>query len=370
MGLNVGVLREIKDKENRVALTPEGAKKLALAGHRVFFERKCGAGSGIRDRDYEDAGAEKVETPKELVGKCKLILKVKEPVDDEPGYFTGDKILFTYLHYASSRELTEEMLRGGAATIAYETIEDEKGKLPLLAPMSEVSGKMSVQIGAYYLMKHKGGKGVLLSGVTGVRPAKVVILGGGTAGSNAAQVACGMGADVAILEINDKRIAELMKLLPNARVLKSNPETVAECVKTADLLIGAVLVPGAKAPKVVSKEMVHSMEKGSVIVDIAIDQGGCIATSRPTSHSGPIFEIAGITHYCVTNMPGAFPRTSTYALTHATLPYAMKLAGRGLTALKEDRGFMLGLNTCKGKVTNRAVAEAFGMEYTDPATLL
>ncbi|MFH1224731.1 MAG: alanine dehydrogenase [Candidatus Diapherotrites archaeon] len=368
--MNIGVLREIKDRENRVALTPEGAKKLAEAGHKVFFERKCGAGSGIHDHEYEAAGAQKISTPKEVVKKSDIIVKVKEPINDEPAYFDESKILFTYLHYASSRELTEAMLKSGAATIAYETIEGKDGRLPLLVPMSEVSGRMSAYIGAYYLMKHKGGKGVLMSGVTGVAPAKVVILGGGTAGSNAAMVACGTGADVTIFEINPKRIEELKKELPKAKVVQSSQGAVSEAIKGADVLIGAVLVPGAKAPKVVSTEMVHSMQKGSVIVDIAIDQGGCIATSRPTSHSGPIFEVAGITHYCVTNMPGAFPRTSTYALTNVTLPYLMKLADKGLAALKDDPGLMLGLNTYKGKVTFKGVAEAFGMQYTDPKTMV
>ncbi|MBU0662344.1 alanine dehydrogenase [Candidatus Micrarchaeota archaeon] len=368
--MNVGVLREIKDKENRVALTPEGAKQLVDAGHSVFFERKCGSGSGIRDKDFEAVGAQKIDEPKALVDKCDLILKVKEPVESEPAYFSENKILFTYLHYASSCELTKAMLKSGAATIAYETIEDESGKLPLLIPMSEVSGRMSVYMGAYYLMKHKGGKGILMSGVTGVEAANVVIVGGGTAGSNAAQIASAMGAKLTVFDINEKRIAELKQMFPKANVIKSAPDAIADAVKSADVLIGAVLVPGAKAPKVVTTEMVHSMKNGSVVIDIAIDQGGCIETSRPTSHSGPTYEVGGITHYCVTNMPGAFPRTSTYALNHATLPYILKLAEKGLGALKDDKGFMLGLNTYKGRVTNRPVAETFGMEYVGPGTLI
>lgn len=368
--MNVGVLREIKDKENRVALTPEGAKKLVAAGHKVFFERKCGAGSGINNKDYEAVGATMIESPKELVKKCDLILKVKEPVEEEHIYFDESKMLFTYFHFASSSELTENMLKSGAACIAYETVEDKGGKLPLLRPMSEVAGKMSTQMGAYYLMKHKGGKGLLIGGVTGAKPATVVVIGGGVVGKCAAEIAVGMGAATTILELSGDRVKELKKMLPKANVLKSSPEIVDEWVKKADVLIGAVLVPGAKAPKVVSAKQVHSMENGSVVVDVAIDQGGCIETSRPTSHSGPTYEVGGVVHYCVTNMPGAFCRTSTYALTEATLPYVMKLADKGLKALKDDKGFMLGLNMYKGKVTCKGVADAFGMQYTDPKTMV
>lgn len=368
--MNVGVLKEIKNNENRVALTPAGAKKLAKAGHNVFVEKNAGLGSGFNDTEYVRAGAKIVSKPKEIVKKCRMIMKVKEPIEHELNYFNEGHIVFTYFHFASGKELTRKMLESGAACVAYETVVNEKGRTVLLDPMSAVAGQMSVLQGAHYLAKFAGGRGKLLSEVKGVNPGKAVIIGGGTVGENAAMNALGLRANVTLFELSDRRIKELKRKYPKMRVLKSEKKAIERELTDADLLVGAVLLPGAKAPKIVSESMVKKMKKGSVIVDVAIDQGGCIETIRPTSHSHPVFVKHGVTHYAVTNMPGAYPRTSTFALTNATLPYALKLANHGLNALKKDRGLMQGLNMFKGIVTNKGVAEAFGMKFTGPEKVL
>lgn len=366
----VGVLKEIKDNENRVALTPKGTSALVGAGHTVLVENSAGLGSGLEDAEYEKKGAQIVSTPEEICKTAELILKIKEPLPQEYALFNDKNALFTYFHFASRRQLTEAMLASNTTCIAYETVEGPNNSLPLLAPMSEVAGKMSALIGAYYLAKFNGGRGVLVSSVSGTKPAEVVVLGGGKVGAAAATIAAGIGADLTILEINDNRIAELKKQFPNAKILKSNKENIASSVKAADILVGAVLVEGAAAPKLVTEEMVKSMRKGTVIVDVAIDQGGCIETSKPTSHSDPVYTKHGVVHYCVTNMPGAYPRTSTFALTAATLPYVLELANKGIIpALKANQGLFKGLNIYKGKVTHKGVAEAFDLPYTNPKTL-
>ncbi|MFH1587284.1 MAG: alanine dehydrogenase [Candidatus Diapherotrites archaeon] len=367
----VGVLKEIKDNENRVAITPNGVQEFVSKGHELLVEKDAGIGSGFSNEEYEKAGAILIGTPKELCEKAELVMKIKEPIKEEHTYFRKDQVLFTYFHFASMRELTDNMISSNAACVAYETVELEDRSLPLLAPMSEVAGKMSIHIGAHYLAKFAGGKGILLAGVTNVKPGNVVIIGGGVVGESAAKVALGMGANTTVIELRDERIEELKKLYPKLNLVKSNPENIANEVPKADLLVGGVLVAGAEAPKLVSRENVAKMAPGSVIVDVAIDQGGCIETSRPTSHSDPVYVEEGVTHYCVTNMPGAFPRTSTFAITAATLPYAIEMADKGWkTALKENPALMKGLNMIDGKVTYKGVADAFGMEYVEPEKAL
>lgn len=365
----VGVLKEIKNNENRVALTPRGAKELVKAGHIVLVEKGAGLGSGFKDEEYVKEGAQIIAAPKELCKKADMVVKVKEPLPQEYDYFKPKQILFTYFHFASGEELTKAMISRKITCIAYETVEKE-GKLPLLKPMSEVAGQMSVIMGAYYLAKPYQGKGTLLSPVENTKPSKTVIIGGGVVGENALKNAVGLRGTVVLFEINDNRIAELKKLYPMVRYEKPDKEKIEKELEDTDLLVGAVLVKGAKAPKLVTKEMVAIMKDGSVITDVAIDQGGCVETSKATSHADPIYKVGGVTHYCVANMPGAYPRTSTIALTAATLPYTIKLANKGLNALKEDPGFMAGLNIYKGKITYKGVAEAFGMQYVDPKSLL
>ncbi|VVC02943.1 Alanine dehydrogenase [Candidatus Burarchaeum australiense] len=365
----IGVPKEIKDNENRVALTPAGAAELKRSGHGVLVQKNAGAGSGFSDEQYAKAGAQLIESAAEVFEKAQMIIKVKEPQAPELKLLKEGQILFTYLHLAAEKEVTKGLLDSKVTGIAYETVA-EGNFLPLLAPMSEVAGRMSSLIAAYYLQKPQGGKGVLMPGVPGTKPAKVLVLGGGFVGTNAATVAYGMGADVTILERSIPRIRVLKDLMPKATVLVSSHSLIEEELRTTDAMIGAVLVPGAKAPKLVTKEIVASMEPGSVIVDVAIDQGGCSETSRPTSHSKPIFVESGVTHYCVTNMPGAYPRTSTMALTNATLPYALLLAKGGVGALKENVPLKLGLNTYKGKLTCKGVADAFAITYVNPDTLL
>ena len=365
----IGVPKEIKDNENRVALTPAGALELKRGKHTVLVQKDAGTGSGFSDEQYAKAGAKIVEDAADVFKKADMMVKVKEPQPIELKMLKEDQILFTYLHLAADKKLTEGLLATNAAGIAYEPV-SESNYLPLLAPMSEVAGRMSALVAAHYLQKPHGGKGVLMPGVPGTRPANVLIVGGGFVGTNAATVAYGVGANVIILERSIPRIRVLKDLMPKATVLKSGHSLLEEELRTADAVIGAVLVPGAKAPKLITREMVASMEPGSVIVDVAIDQGGFSETSRPTSHSDPIYSVNGVIHYCVTNMPGAYPRSSTIALTNATLPYIMLLANDGIRVLKENAPLRLGLNTCKGKLTCPGVAETFGIQYFDPENLL
>jgi alanine dehydrogenase len=367
----VGVPREIKDNENRVSLTPAGVVELAHHGHQVVVERGAGAGSFFTDDEYAVAGAELVTTHEEVFARAALILKVKEPVPSEYALLRDGQLLFTYLHLAADERLTRALMVQGVTAIAYETVEVAR-TLPLLMPMSEVAGRMAVQVGAHYLEKTYGGRGLLLGGVPGVRPSHVVIIGGGIVGTNAAQMALGAGAMVTILEKSADRMRYLSEILHgNLATVMSNRHSVGEAVAEADLLIGAVLIPGAKAPKLVSEAMIRTMRPGAVVVDVAIDQGGCIETAHPTSHSDPIYEIDGVIHYCVTNMPGAVPRTSTYALSNVTLPYALTLADQGfLDAVRHDAGLAKGVNVYAGQITYGAVAEAFGLPYTPLAELL
>jgi alanine dehydrogenase len=362
----IGVPTEIKNNENRVAITPAGVQSLHVRGHRCLIQKGAGLGSGISDDEYVHAGAEMAADADAVFSQADLILKVKEPLRSEYGKFRKGQILFTYLHLAANRELTEALMRTGVTAIAYETIQLPNGALPLLSPMSEVAGRMSVQVGANLLQKYNGGMGVLLGGVPGVAPAEVVIVGGGVVGTHAAKMAVGLGARVTVLDINPTRLVYLDDLF-NGRIttLVYSEYAAAEQVKKADLLIGAVLVTGAKAPKTVTEAMVKTMKRGSVIVDVAIDQGGSIETiDRITTHDSPCYEKHGVIHYSVANMPGAVPKTSTWALTNATLPYLLKIADKGVRiAIQEDAALKGGLNTCNGKLTCEAVAETFGLEY-------
>ncbi|AEB11993.1 alanine dehydrogenase [Marinithermus hydrothermalis] len=361
----IGVPKEIKTLENRVALTPGGVESLVRRGHTVLVERGAGVGSGISDAEYEAAGAQLVEAA-EAWG-AELVVKVKEPLPEEYPYLREDLVLFTYLHLAADEALTRALLEAGTAAIAYETVQLANGALPLLTPMSEVAGRMATQVGAHFLEKSQGGRGVLLGGVPGVPPASVVILGGGTVGTNAAKIALGMGAQVTILDVNHARLQYLDDVFGGRIItVTSNEANIKRAVQHADLLIGAVLIPGAKAPKLVTREMLPTMKEGAVIVDVAVDQGGCVETIRPTTHADPTYVVDGVVHYGVANMPGAVPRTSTFALTNQTLPYLLRLAEKGLNALKEDPALLKGLNTLAGRVTHPAVAEAFSLAYTPP----
>jgi alanine dehydrogenase len=361
----VGIPKEIKDNENRVSTTPSGVAEYVARGHTVLVERSAGVGSGFADSEYQAAGAELVDTHEEVFARADMIVKVKEPIEREYDLMREDQILYTYLHLAAEERLTSVLIERKVASIAYETVELANRTLPLLTPMSEVAGRMAVQVGAHYLEKVHGGRGLLLGGVPGVPPADVVILGGGVVGINAAQIALGMGANVTILDLSIDRLRYLDQVLHGRiNTLASNRHNIAAAVRECDLLVGGVLIPGAKAPKLVSAEMVSTMREGSVIVDVAIDQGGCIETVRPTSHSNPTFVIDGVVHYCVTNMPGAVPRTSTFALSNVTLPYGIKLADQGFAAVSSDVALAKGVNAYRGAVTYPAVAEAFGLEYT------
>jgi alanine dehydrogenase len=367
----IGVPKEIKDNEYRVALPPGGARQLSEAGHQVWVETGAGEGSGFPDAQYEASGAQIVPTKAEA-RNAHMVVKVKEPQPSEYEFMRPDLVLFTYLHLAAEERLTREMVARGLTGIAYETVELPNGHLPLLTPMSEVAGRMAIQVGAHYLEKMNGGRGKLLGGVPGVRAADVVIIGAGVVGTNAAQMALGMGAHVIIVDINLDRLRYLSEVLPgHLTTLSSNPLNIAEAVRRADLLVGAVLIKGAKAPKLVTREMISTMNPGSVVVDVAVDQGGCIETTYATTHSNPTFLVDGVVHYCVANMPGAVPRTSTYGLSNATLPYMVKLANMGAeTAIQADPALAKGVNTYKGNITYPAVAEAFGLEYTPLETLL
>ena len=359
----VGVPKEIKNHEYRVAITPAGVKEYNNHGHQVVIESGAGVGSAIADDAYRVAGAEIVSTAAEVWSRAEMILKVKEPIAAEYPLMREGQVLFTYLHLAASRDCTDALMKSGITAIAYETV-DVNGYLPLLAPMSEVAGRMAVQVGATALQKSNGGRGVLLGGVPGVRPARVVVLGGGVAGVNAATIAHGMRAEVTILDVNARRLVQLDELFQgNVRTLASNSYEIEDQVLSADLVIGAVLVHGAKAPRLVTNELVKRMKPGSVLVDIAIDQGGCFEDSRPTTHADPTFPVHASTFYCVANMPGAVPNTSTYALTNVTLRYALALADKGWQkAMDDDANLALGLNVHQGKIYYQAVAEAHGLE--------
>ena len=368
----VGILKEIKAEENRVCMTPAGVEVMIQNGHTLLVEKDGGKGSGFEDEDYQKAGAEIVATPQEIFERAEMVMHVKEPLPAEYGLIREDQIVFTYLHLAAAEELTHALIKSKSINIAYETIQKTDGSLPLLTPMSEVAGRMATQQGAKYLEMAQGGHGVLLGGVPGVDPGTVVVIGGGVVGVNAAKMACGLGAKVYILDMNLDRLRYLSDVMPaNCIPLMASPATTRKLVKEADVVIGAVLVAGAKAPKLVTREMLKTMQKGSVLVDVAIDQGGCFETSRATTHSDPIFEVEGIVHYCVANMPGAVAKTSTIALTNATLPYAVQIANKGWQrAMHENPEIKLGANVMKGKVTYQAVAETFGLEYTPIETLL
>ncbi|MCB9566063.1 MAG: alanine dehydrogenase [Myxococcales bacterium] len=367
----IGVPKEIKDNEYRVAMTPGGVAQLVAAGHRVLVQSGAGEGSSFPDESYAALGATIVGSAAEAWSAA-MVVKVKEPQPVEYGFMRPDLLLFTYLHLAAEEGLTRAMMERGPTGIAYETVELPNGHLPLLTPMSEVAGRMATQVGAHYLERSHGGRGKLLGGVPGVRAADVIVIGGGVVGTNAAQIALGMGANVTIIDRDLERLRFLDEVLHGRlTTLASNPLSVAEAVSRADLVIGSVLIKGAKAPMLVTREMIETMKPGSVVVDVAVDQGGCIETTRPTSHSSPTFLVGDVVHYGVTNMPGAVPRTSTYALSNATLPYVVKLARAGAeAAIQRDPGLALGVNTYRGKVTYPAVAEAFGLEYTPLSSLL
>jgi alanine dehydrogenase len=359
----IGVPKEIKEQEYRVAMLPSGAYQLTKHGHEVVVERGAGVGSGFPDAEYERAGAKLVDSHAAVFEKAELIVKVKEPLPSEYKLLRRDQILFTYLHLAADRVLTEALMASGATCIAYETLEVNR-RLPLLEPMSEIAGRMSVLVGGYFLQKHFGGSGTLLGGVPGVLPGKVVVLGGGTSGINAARMAQGIGADVTILEVDLERMRFLDITLHTAHTLYSNESHLMELLPDVDLLIGAVLVPGARAPKLITRDMLRQMRPGSVLVDIAIDQGGCVETSHPTTHHDPVFVEEGVTHYCVANMPGAYARTATQALTNATFRYIETLADLGLTeACGRVPALVSGINVKDGKLTNKAVAEAHGIPF-------
>src|SRR5438128_2892289 len=359
----VGLPKEVKDNEYRVGLVPAGVKALTDAGHKVFVQKSAGDGSGIMDDEFVRAGGEILDTAEEVWSRANLVVKVKEPIAQEYGFLREDLILFTYLHLAPARELTKAMVDSGVIGVAYETITNDLGHLPLLTPMSEVAGRMSIQVGATYLEKINGGSGVLLGGVPGVAPGRVTIIGGGVVGINAAKIAVGFGASVTIIDRDLERLRYLDDIFGSRiRTLASNPYTIADSVAASDLVVGAVLVPGAAAPKLVTREMLRDMPRGSVIVDVAVDQGGCIETTKPTTQSQPTYYVENVLHYGVTNMPGAVPRTSTFALTKSTITFSLKLTKHGFVeAIKRDRHLKNGVNTYKGKVTYEAVATDQGL---------
>ena len=364
----IGVPKEIKRSENRVSVTPMGVEVLVSDGHKVLVESNAGIGSGFRNEDYEKSGAKIVDSAKEIFEKAEMIVKVKEPQPKELEMIRPGQVVFTYFHFAASEELTRGFIETGAIAVAYETIELEDGTLPLLVPMSEVAGRMAVQEGAKYLEKAQGGRGILLGGVPGVKPAVVTILGGGIVGMNAAKMAAGLGATVYILDVNHERLRYLDDVMPkNVITIYSNPYNIRKLLPETDLLIGAVLIVGSKAPKLVTREMLKLMKKGAVIVDVAVDQGGCVETTRPTTHDDPVYFVDGVLHYCVANMPGAVPYTSTIALTNATFSYVKMLADKGfIKAFKDSKEIRTGLNIYKGKVTHPNVAKAFDLEYISP----
>ncbi len=361
----VGILKEIKSEENRVCMTPAGAEVMIANGHTVVVEQNAGIGSGFEDADYTNAGAEIAATPKEIFGRADMVMHVKEPQPSEYDLILEGQIVFTYLHLAADEEQTHGLIKSKGVCIAYETIQKPDGSLPLLTPMSEVAGRMAIQQGAKYLEMAQGGHGVLLGGVPGVDPGTVVVIGGGIVGINAAKMACGLGAKVYILDMNLDRLRYLSDVMPaNCFNLFSSPATLRELIKTADVVVGAVLIPGAKAPKLITREMLKTMKPGSVLVDVAIDQGGCFETSRATTHDEPTYLVDDVVHYCVANMPGAVPRTSAFALNNATIPFVLALANKGyVKALQDDPHLLEGLNVHRGEVTYQAVAEDLGYAY-------
>ncbi len=362
----VGILKEIKVAENRVSMTPAGVEVMQQNGHTVYVEKDAGKASGFDNDAYVTAGARIMDTPEEIFEKCDMVMHVKEPLPTEYDLIRKDQIVFTYLHLAAAEELTHALIKSDAVNIAYETIQKKDGSLPLLTPMSEVAGRMAIQQGAKYLEMAQGGCGVLLGGVPGVDPGTVVVIGGGVVGTHAAKMACGLGAKVYILDMNLERLRYLSDVMPsNCYPLMASPATLRTLVKDADVVVGAVLVTGAKAPKLITKEMLKTMKQGSVLVDVAIDQGGCFETSKPTTHSDPIYTVEGVVHYCVANMPGAVAKTSTLALTNATLPYAVEIANKGWKqAMKDNNEIKLGANVINGKITYKGVSDAFDMDYT------
>lgn len=364
--MKIGIPKEIKQDEYRVAIVPAGVDALTKHGHQIFIEKCAGIGSGISDEDYKAAGARIIDSREEIFDIADMIVKVKEPLREEYPLIKKNQIVFTYLHFAASKELIEAMLSRNCVCIAYETIERDDGSLPLLIPMSEVAGRMSIQEGAKFLEKPMEGRGILLGGVPGVAPANVIIIGGGIVGTNAARVAAGLGAHVTILDINLDRLRYLADIMPsNVTTLYSNAYNIQEMLKQADLVIGAVLISGAKAPILIPRNYLKIMKHGAVIVDVAIDQGGCAETSKPTTHSKPIFIVDGVVHYCVANMPGAVGNTSTYALTNATLSYTLEIANKGWQkSAKENSSIMRGINTVYNEITHSRVAESFGLSYT------
>jgi alanine dehydrogenase len=368
----VGILKEIKAEENRVSMTPAGVEVMIQNGHTLLVEKHAGAGSGFEDAVYQKAGAEIVETPAEIFRRSEMVMHVKEPLPSEYDLIQEDQIVFTYLHLAAAEELTQTLIRTKAVNIAYETIQKADGSLPLLTPMSEVAGRMAVQQGAKYLEMAQGGHGILLGGVPGVDPGHVVVIGGGVVGVNAAKMACGLGAKVYVLDMNLDRLRYLSDVMPaNCFLLYSSPAVIRDLIRRADVVVGAVLIPGAKAPRLITRDMLKTMKKGSVLVDVAIDQGGCFETSKATTHKDPIYAVEGVVHYCVANMPGAVPKTSTLALTNATLPYAVEIANKGWKkAMKENKEIELGANVVQGKVTYKAVADAFGLDFVPIGQLL
>ena len=368
----VGLPKEIKDNEYRVGLTPAGVRALTDADHQVIVEKSAGEGSGFEDTLYQRAGARLLDSADDIWAEAEMVVKVKEPIDPEYPRMREGQLLFTYLHLAPDKKLTAELLKRKVTGIAYETITDQRGSLPLLTPMSEVAGRMAIQVGAHYLEKMSGGRGILLGGVPGVPAARVVIIGGGVVGTNAAKIAVGMGSHVTIIDNNLDRLRELDDIfLSKISTLASSAYMIHDAVSQADLIIGAVLVPGASAPRLVTRSMLKDVPNGAVIVDVAVDQGGCIETTHPTTHSNPTYYVEGVLHYCVANMPGAVPRTSTFALTNATLPYALTLANKGfLVAIMTDPGLKAGVNTFAGHCTYEAVAISQGLEYTPLDKLL
>ncbi|MCG8321758.1 MAG: alanine dehydrogenase [Cytophagales bacterium] len=361
----IGVPKEIKNNENRVALTPSGVKELAKYGHDIYVQTNAGSGSGFSDTQYEEAGAAILPDIKSVYDRAEMIIKVKEPIQEEYTLIHENQLVFTYFHFASYEPLTRAMLENKSVCLAYETVEKEDHSLPLLVPMSEVAGRMSVQEGAKYLEKPLKGRGILLGGVPGVRPAKVLVLGGGIVGTQAAKMAAGLGADVTIMDISLPRLRYLADIMPaNVNTYMSSEYNIRELLPSHDLIVGAVLIPGAKAPHLITRDMLKLMRPGTVLVDVAVDQGGCIETCKPTTHENPTYIIDDIVHYCVANMPGAVPYTSTLALTNATLPYALQLANKGWEkACQENRELRLGLNIVKGEIVYKGVSEAFGLPY-------
>ena len=370
--MKIGVPKEIKPQENRISLTPNSVKALVSEGHEVLVENNGGFEAGFENDQYLKAGAKIVDLAADIFNDAEIIVKVKEPQKVEVDMIRENQIVYTYLHLAAAKELTEGLIKSKSINIAYETVTDDNGRLPLLAPMSAVAGRMSVQAGAHCLEKNQKGRGVLLGGAPGGEPANVLILGGGVVGENAAIIATGMRAKVYIVDKSDVRLKQLVKMFgDNIIPIKSDKTDLDKLVANTDLLVGGVLIPGAEAPKLITKEMIKTMKRGSVIVDVAIDQGGCVETSKPTTHDDPTYIVDDVVHYCVANMPGGVPRTSTFALNQATLPFLINLANKGYkNALKEDKNFQAGLNVCQGNVTYKAVADAFGHEYIEPSRVL